>query len=98
MEKQNEDLVVLRLYVNGRSATARSIVDRLRYVLEKHLCHSFDLEVVDVSNDPARLEMDDVIALPTLIRLGPGIVYRFVGDLTNEDLMLKAFGVAPTTA
>lgn len=89
------DCLILSLYINGQSTRGSVIVERLNALLCRHLSGGFSLDVFDVSADPSVLERDDVIALPTLVKRKPGAVYRLVGDLSDEALVLRGMGLAP---
>lgn len=81
--------VVLRLYVTGSTPrSARAVADIKRFC-EKHLA-SYDLEVIDMYQQPERLRDDDVIAAPTLVKRTPAPSRRIVGGLSDEKTVLSA--------
>ncbi len=78
----------LRLYIAGclgRSATALA---NLRALCSGRLAGECEVEVVDLTREPARARSDGVVVLPTLERRAPGPVRRVVGDLSNPERVL----------
>ena len=79
---------VLRLYVTGTTTfSARAIVN-IRKICEEHLKGRYDLEVVDVSQNPTLAEGEQIIAAPTLIKKLPLPLRRFIGDMSQTDRIL----------
>lgn len=80
---------LLRLYVAG--ATPRSLVAyaNLRRLCEAHLPGQYELELVDVSADPAVARTEDIVALPTLVRRRPPPARRIIGDLNDTERVLS---------
>ena len=71
------------LYVAGHGDASRGQKDRLK---ASFAGAGFDLEVVDVLEDPARAESDRVMSTPMLVRWRPGPVQRLIGDVTDADI------------
>jgi circadian clock protein KaiB len=85
----------LRLYVVGNTpASSRAIVNTRRFC-EDHLPGAYDLDVVDISLDPAVATTAEVIAAPTLVKEAPPPVRRFIGDMSNTARLLAGFGLEP---
>jgi circadian clock protein KaiB len=79
---------VLRLYVTGTTPhSARAIVN-IRKICEQHLPGRYDLEVVDISQNPTLAEGQQIIAAPTLIKELPLPLRRFIGDLSQTERIL----------
>ncbi len=84
---------VFRLYTNGRSATAESILQGL-YPLLDGLSAPYSLKAIDVRKHPERAEADRISAVPTLVRAWPLPVRRIVGEraLSDEQLISSLLG------
>lgn len=78
---------VLRLYVNGASPRSARALRRLKELCEEFVPGRYQLQVVDIYQRPRQAHADDVIATPTLIRLKPRPVRRFVGDFTDGQVL-----------
>jgi circadian clock protein KaiB len=75
---------VLRLFVSGNNATTKQTLKTIHQLLEKELRYPYSLKVIDVSQYPEQAEINQVSAIPTLVRVWPQPVRRIVGEL--EDL------------
>lgn len=72
------------------SRRAAHVVDRqLRQVCTGR----YELEVVDVSSDPARAESARIVATPTLVRISPAPERRVVGDLSDWNRVIAALEI-----
>ncbi len=80
---------VLRLYVGGTSQHARRAVVAVKKACEQVLSWRYELEVIDVFQQPQLAEADDVVAAPTLIRRRPLPVRRLSGDLSEPGRVLR---------
>lgn len=78
----------LRLYVAGQSPKSMRAVENLRRVCEEHLPGRYEVELVDLVEDPQRARGDEIIAVPTLIRKLPEPVRRIIGDLSDTEKVL----------
>ncbi|MSR35160.1 MAG: circadian clock protein KaiB [Gemmatimonadetes bacterium] len=84
-----EDFIQLRLYVAGDSPRSQLAIRSLRRLDGTPLAGRYDLEVVDVHDQPYRAEVDHVLATPTLLRLSPGPCRRILGDMGDLDLLMR---------
>ena len=78
---------VLRLYVTGANRSSRHAVERARELCEK-LSGRYELEVIDIYQLPALAKGEQIVATPTLIRVLPLPLRRFIGDLSMADKVL----------
>jgi circadian clock protein KaiB len=87
------DRYVFRLYVAG--GTRRSIVAiaNARSICEEYLSGHYELEVVDVDQQPGTAQRAQVVALPTLVKEQPLPARRFVGDLSNTEQILAGLSL-----
>ena len=85
----------LRLFVAG--ATPRSIqaLERLKLLCETHLQGRYELEVIDIYQTPSALGVDNVVAIPTLVKQLPLPLRRIVGDLSDTEKVLKGLDLIP---
>ena len=84
----------LRLYVAGASPKSLKAFANLRAMCEEHLAGRFEIEIVDVVDDPRRARTDDIVAIPTLVRRMPAPMRKIIGDLSNTDRVLLSLQVA----
>jgi circadian clock protein KaiB len=79
---------VLRLYVTGSTPHSTRAITNIRKVCEKYLEGRYDLEVIDISQNPALAEGAQIIAAPTLIKKLPLPLRRFIGDMSHTERIL----------
>ncbi|MFX7140588.1 circadian clock KaiB family protein, partial [Acinetobacter baumannii] len=65
----------------------------VRSLCERHLHGRYDLEIIDLYQQPERARTDQIVALPTLLREAPLPLLRLVGDMTDERRVLQALGL-----
>jgi circadian clock protein KaiB len=76
---------ILRLYITGQTPRSVKSVENLRGLCEKHLKGRFDLEVIDIYQQPALAAEGQIIAAPTLIKTMPLPLRRLVGDFSDQN-------------
>ena len=74
---------ILRLYVAGASDRSRQAVLRARQLCETELRDNYELEVIDVYQQPILARDGQIVATPTLVREFPRPVRRLIGNLAN---------------
>jgi circadian clock protein KaiB len=79
---------VLRLYITGTTAQSTRAIVNVRKICEDHLQGRYDLEVIDLSRNPALAIGEQIIAAPTLIKKLPLPLRRFIGDMSQTDRIL----------
>ena len=79
---------VLRLYIAGLTPRSTLAVQNIRKICEEHLEGRYELEVVDIYQQPILAEGEQIIAAPTLIKLLPLPLRRFIGDMSNTERIL----------
>ena len=79
---------LLRLYVTGTTPASSLAIERVRRICEQHLHGRYVLEVVDIYQKPALAKDEQIIATPTLIKVLPAPLRRFIGDLSRAEKIL----------
>lgn len=78
---------VLRLYVAGMTPTSARAVERVHAICDEHLAGRYDLEVIDIYQLPSLARGHQIVATPTLIRTLPAPLRRYIGDLSDDNLV-----------
>ena len=86
---------VLRLYISGAASRSGRAVASLHQLCETHLKNQYELDVVDVYQNPSVAKLDRIVAVPTLIRLHPTPIRRLTGNLTDRQRVLSGLGIIP---
>ena len=84
----NTDRYNLRLYVTGMTTRATRAICNVREICEEHLQGRYDLEVVDLYQQPILARDEQIVAAPTLVKKLPLPLRRIVGDMSQRDRVL----------
>jgi circadian clock protein KaiB len=74
---------VLRLYVAGATDRSRQAILRARQLCESELEAGYELEVIDVYQQPSLARDGQIVATPTLVREFPRPIRRLIGNLAD---------------
>jgi circadian clock protein KaiB len=85
----------LRLYVAGMTPRAVAAFDNLKKLCEEHLSGCYEIEVVDLLENPTLAAGDQIVAVPTLVRKLPPPMKKIIGDLANEERVLVGLDLRP---
>jgi circadian clock protein KaiB len=85
---KKDDKYVLRLFVAGINPKSKMAIENLRELLEENLKDQYDLEIIDIYQQPIFAKEGQIIAAPTLIKELPLPIRRFVGDLSDKHKLL----------
>lgn len=86
---------VLRLYVTGSTPRSSKAIQNIRALCEQHLQGRYDLEVIDIYQQPVLAKGEQIIAAPTLIKELPAPLRKVVGDLSNTERVLMGLDLRP---
>lgn len=78
----------LRLYVAGQTPKSVSAFTNLKRLCETHLKGQYEIEVVDLLENPRLAKGDQIVAVPSLVRRLPPPVKKIIGDLADEEKVL----------
>jgi len=79
---------VLRLYVTGTTPNSLNAIDNIRKICEEHLKGRYDLQVIDLYQQPSLAKGEQIIATPTLIKKLPLPLRRIIGDMSSTERVL----------
>jgi circadian clock protein KaiB len=92
--KEDDSVYQLRLYVTGTSPVSVRAINNLQVILDTHLKDRYDLEIIDVHQQPMLVQSDNVTAVPMLIKKFPAPVRRMVGDMSDTNKVLRGLGLS----
>jgi len=78
----------LKLYIAGQTPKSIAAIANLKRLCEQHLAGRYNVEVVDLVENPRMAQNDQIVAIPTLVRKLPAPVRRIIGDLSNTERVL----------
>ena len=85
---------VLRLYVAGQTPKCMRAFSNLKRICEQYLTNRYQIEMIDLLNDPALARIDQILAVPTLVRRLPEPVKKIIGDLSNTQRVLAGLDLS----
>ncbi len=84
----SEDTWILRLYVAGQTPRCVTAFNNLTRICEEYLRGKYQIQVIDLLENPKLAEGDQILAIPTLVRNLPEPVRKIIGDLSNTERTL----------
>jgi len=78
----------LRLFVAGQTAKSTRALANLKVLCEQRLKDRYEIEVVDLLEQPHMARGNQIVAVPTLEIQLPQEVRKIIGDLSNTDRVL----------
>jgi circadian clock protein KaiB len=88
---------ILRLYIAGQTPRSIKAFANLKRICEEHLKGRYRIEIIDLIQNPQLAAGDQILAVPTLVRLLPEPVRKIIGDLSNTDRVLVGLDVRPAS-
>ena len=86
---------VLRLYVTGSTARSTRAIANVRRICEDYLKNRYDLEIIDIYQQPMLAKGDQIIAAPTLVKSLPAPLRKLIGDMSDKERVLMGLDVRP---
>lgn len=90
---QNTETYFLKLFVTGASPNSVRAISNIKAFCELNLINRYELEIIDVHQQPLIAENEQIIALPLLIKKYPLPERRLIGDLSDTKKVLKGLGI-----
>jgi circadian clock protein KaiB len=84
----------LSLFVTGASLNSSRAITNLKSICETHLKDNYDLEIIDIYQQPTIAESEQAIAVPMLIKRSPLPVRRLIGDMSDIEKVLRGLGLS----
>lgn len=85
----------LRLYVAGQTPNSLTAFANLKRICEEHLAGHYQIEVIDLLENPQLAQGDQILAIPTLVRKLPVPVRKIIGTLANTERVLVGLDLRP---
>lgn len=89
------DAYSLRLYVAGQTPKSVLAFRNLKQICEDHLQGRYDIEIIDLLENPQLARGDQILAVPTLVRRLPEPIKKIIGDLSNTERVLVGLDLRP---
>jgi circadian clock protein KaiB len=79
---------LLRLYLAGVTPRSTEAIMNIKKICEEHLKGRYELEVIDIYQQPVLAKGEQIIAAPTLVKKLPLPLRRFIGSMADVDRIL----------
>ena len=84
---------VFRLFVTGILPNSVRAITNSKAICEKYLKDRYELEIIDIYQQPAMALEEEIIAIPLLVKRFPLPEERVIGDLSNVEEVLKGLHI-----
>lgn len=94
-EIENETLAYeLKLFISGASPNSVRAINNIQRILDNYLPGNYDLQIIDVYQEKALAQREQVVALPMLLVKHPLPERRLIGDMSNEEKVIEGLGIS----
>jgi circadian clock protein KaiB len=95
MQSSDKEKYVLRLYVTGMTPKSINAIENVRKICEENLKGRYQLEIIDIYQQPELAKTEQLLAAPTLIKKLPLPLRRLIGDMSNRERILVGLDLVP---
>lgn len=95
LKGSKEEKYILRLYVAGLTPRSTKAITNVKEICEKYLQGRYELDVVDIYQQPKLAQGEQIIAAPTLIKKLPLPLRRLIGDMSDTERFLVGIDLRP---
>ena len=95
LKKSEEEKYLLKLYVTGLTPASTRAISNIKKICEEHLKGRYELDVIDILQNPVLAKGEQIIAAPTLIKKLPVPIRKFIGDMSNTERILLGLDLRP---
>ncbi len=88
IRKKGKDKYLLKLYVTGMTQVSMNAIANIKTICEGHLKDRYELEIINLYENPKLTGGEQILAAPTLIKKLPLPLRRLIGDLSNTEKVL----------
>ncbi len=95
LRQDRQKKYVLKLYVTGATPRSTRAIMNIRKICEEHLQGHYELEIIDIFQNPVLAKGEQIVAAPTLIRKVPFPLRKFIGDMSDTERILIGLDLRP---
>ncbi len=92
---QADERYVLRLFVSGATPRSAQAIGNIKAICERELAGRYELEVIDIYQQPELARHYQIIAVPALIKTLPAPIRLLIGDLSETERVLVGLDLRP---
>ncbi len=95
LRRAGKEKYILHLYVTGMTPRSLQAVRNIKKICEENLKGRYELEVIDIYQQPELARKEQIIAAPTLIKKLPLPLHKFIGDMSDKERILVGLEIQP---
>jgi len=84
---------VLVLYITGTRPRSQRAIENIHRLCEEHLAGRYELQIIDIYQQPWLAQDAQIVAAPTLVKTLPPPLRRIIGDMSDDGRVLVALGI-----
>jgi circadian clock protein KaiB len=88
LQDAENEKYLLRLYITGITPKSTRAIQNLKKICEENLKGRYELEVIDIYQQPALAKDEQIVAVPMLIKQLPTPLRRLIGDMSDKERIL----------
>ncbi len=89
-----DERYLLKLFITGTTPKCIRAIQNIRAICEEHLAGCYDLQVVDIYQNPEQAKPEQIVFTPTLVKKHPLPMRRMVGDLSDSAKLMDGLDLA----
>ncbi len=90
-----DEKYLLRLFVTGMTPRSTLAIRNIKNICEKHLKGRYELEVIDIYQQPELAREAELVAAPTLVKKLPLPLRKLIGDMSDTERVLLGLNIEP---
>lgn len=87
------DKYILKLFVTGALPNSTRAISNLKAICEQYLKGRYELEIIDIYQQPDLALAEEIIVIPVLIKKFPLPEVRLIGDLSDIEKVIKGLDI-----
>lgn len=95
LKKSAEEKYLLKLYVTGMTPASTRAIMNIKNICDEHLKGRYELDVIDIYQQPVLAKGEQILAAPTLVKKLPLPLRKFIGDMSNTEKILLGLDLRP---
>ncbi|HQP91911.1 MAG TPA: circadian clock KaiB family protein [Candidatus Omnitrophota bacterium] len=98
IRNKNAKKYILHLYVAGLSPASQKAIENIKKICEEYIKGKYDLVIQDIYQKPIVAKEGQILAAPTLVKKFPLPIKKFIGDMTNKEVLIVGLNLKSNDA
>ncbi|HWQ18166.1 MAG TPA: circadian clock KaiB family protein [Methanotrichaceae archaeon] len=93
LARLDQEKYVLHLYVAGMGPKSIQAIENIKAICEEYLPGRYELEIIDVYQQPVLAKEGQIVAAPTLIKELPPPLRKLIGSMADAKRVLVGMDI-----